>query len=65
MVSMWRCEADLAEFAYRRPEHRMAIAHMATERWYAEELFARFAVLGVVGDRAVLGWPVGEGTRQE
>ena len=26
------------------------------QRWYAEELFARFAVLAVAGDRDVIGW---------
>jgi hypothetical protein len=58
-VRVWRSHADLAEFAYRRPEHRTAVARTATGHWYAEELFARFAVLDVVGDRAVLGWPKG------
>ena len=43
-------------FAYRHPQHRAAIARTASERWYAEELFARFEVRDVVGDRSVLGW---------
>jgi heme-degrading monooxygenase HmoA len=55
-VSVWRSAADLVAFAYRRPEHRAAIARTATTHWYAEELFARFAVIGVRGDRSVLGW---------
>jgi hypothetical protein len=32
------------------------IARTHTDRWYAEELFARFAVRGISGERAVLGW---------
>ncbi|SCL16139.1 spheroidene monooxygenase [Micromonospora nigra] len=55
-VSVWRDQADLVAFAYRRPEHRAAITRTPTEGWYAEELFARFEVRDVVGDRTVLGW---------
>jgi hypothetical protein len=62
-VSVWRAEADLAAFAYRHPQHRAAITRTASERWYAEELFARFAVLDIVGDRAVLGWLPGSPAR--
>ncbi|GIJ77808.1 hypothetical protein SAMN05443287_11198 [Micromonospora phaseoli] len=55
-VSVWRDPADLVAFAYRHPEHRAAITRTPTERWYAEELFSRFEVRDVVGDRTVLGW---------
>ncbi|MEV7231717.1 monooxygenase [Polymorphospora sp. NPDC051019] len=55
-VSVWRSATDLVEFAYRHPEHRAAITRTPVERWYAEELFARFEVRDVVGDRSVLGW---------
>ncbi|WFE29472.1 monooxygenase [Solwaraspora sp. WMMD791] len=55
-VSVWRGTADLTRFAYRHPEHRAAITQTPVKQWYAEELFARFEVLGVDGDRAVLGW---------
>jgi hypothetical protein len=55
-VSLWRGASDLVEFAYRHPDHRKAIEQTPTRRWYAEELFARFAVLEVTGDRAVIGW---------
>jgi len=42
--SRWKTGADLRNFAYKGAAHQGAIA--ATERynWYAEELFARFAV---------------------
>jgi hypothetical protein len=33
------------------------IATAASSRWYAEELFARFEVLAITGDRNLLGWP--------
>jgi hypothetical protein len=55
-VSVWRDATDLTRFAYRQPEHRAVIARTPADRWYAEELFARFAVRGLTGDRAVLGW---------
>lgn len=55
-VSVWREEAYLTRFAYRQPEHRAVIARTPADRWYAEELFARFAVRGITGDRSVLGW---------
>ena len=55
-VSVWRGAADLAGFAYRQPEHRAVIARTPVERWYAEDLFARFAVRDVTGDPGVIGW---------
>jgi hypothetical protein len=55
-VSVWRDTTCLTEFAYRHPEHRAAITRTPREGWYAEELFARFEVCGLVGDPAVLDW---------
>jgi hypothetical protein len=55
-VSVWRSTADLIGFAYRQPEHRAVIARTPADRWYAEDLFARFAVRDIMGDRHVLGW---------
>lgn len=47
--SVWRSAADLVAFAYRLPEHRAAVDATPGEGWYAEELFARFAVLQTTG----------------
>ena len=58
-VSVWRTATDLAGFAYRQPEHRAVIARTPADKWYAEELFARFAIRGITGDRSVLGWREG------
>jgi hypothetical protein len=58
-VSVWRGAAELTAFAYRQPEHRAVIARTPADRWYAEELFARFAVLDITGDKSVLGWREG------
>jgi hypothetical protein len=57
-VSVWRGTDDVTGFAYGRSEHRAAMAATPVRRWYAEELFARFTVLHVDGDRDVLGWNV-------
>jgi hypothetical protein len=55
-VSLWRRWSDLVEFAYRHPAHRRVIEATPAQRWYAEELFARFAVMRISGDRDVIGW---------
>jgi hypothetical protein len=56
--SVWDSPAALNGFAYGRAAHTEAIRRTAEERWYAEELFARFAVLsaeGGIGGRDPLG----------
>jgi hypothetical protein len=63
-VSVWRGTADLTAFAYRQPEHRAVIARTPADRWYAEELFARFAVRAITGDKSVLGWLEEGGTKR-
>jgi len=55
-VSIWRNAADVTRFAYRQPEHAAVVARTPHQRWYAEELFARFHVLDIEGDREVIGW---------
>jgi hypothetical protein len=47
--SLWSSAAALTEFAHRRGPHVEVVARTATEGWYAEELFARFAVVSVDG----------------
>ncbi len=48
--SIWSDLEAMTAFAYRHPFHREA-ARLARERaWFAEELFARFAVLGAEGN---------------
>ncbi len=47
--SLWDSAAAMREFSYRRAPHLEAIRRARIERWYAEELFARFAVLETVG----------------
>ena len=47
--SLWDSGRDLVDFAYRSPAHVESIERTQPSRWYAEELFARFAVLEVEG----------------
>jgi hypothetical protein len=47
--SVWESAAALSGFAYRSPAHRAVIDETARQHWYAEELFARFAVLQTTG----------------
>jgi hypothetical protein len=47
--SLWDSPAAVTAFAYRRPAHVEAVRRTAEVGWYSEELFARFAVLGVEG----------------
>lgn len=41
--SVWRSESDLVTYAYGDPHHAEVIRRRADERWYTEELFARFS----------------------
>jgi heme-degrading monooxygenase HmoA len=47
-VSLWRDDAALRAFA-GSAAHRAVVARTPDEGWYAEELFARFEVLGTSG----------------
>ena len=47
--TVWRDVASLTAFAYQRPAHRQAISDTHRLDWYAEELFARFAVIAQRG----------------
>ena len=48
-VSLWSSAREMAAFAYAAPHHRAAIEATPDQRWYAEELFARFAVIDASG----------------
>ena len=47
--SLWSSAADLRDFAHRTPEHLEVVARTHEVGWYAEELFARFAVVAARG----------------
>ena len=47
--TLWQDDNALRTFAHRRTPHQEVMRRTAAEHWYAEELFARFRVLGVEG----------------
>ena len=47
--SVWRDSAAVHDFAYEGAAHRAVVARTTDIGWYAEELFARFALLSSVG----------------
>jgi hypothetical protein len=47
--SIWPDNAAITDFAYRRTAHAAVIRQTRERDWYAEELFARFAVVSAEG----------------
>ncbi|WP_168697996.1 monooxygenase [Gordonia paraffinivorans] len=47
--SVWDSAQHLTDFAYRSPAHLSAVRRTKPARWYAEELFTRFAVTDISG----------------
>lgn len=47
--SIWRDNQAISDFAYRRSAHAHVITQTHQRQWYAEELFARFAITRVEG----------------
>ncbi|MFI7589438.1 monooxygenase [Spongisporangium articulatum] len=60
--SLWESGRAMREFAYRGAAHAEAIRRSGPSRWYAEELFARFAVRRVEGTYAGRRVSVGGGS---
>ncbi|HET8657646.1 MAG TPA: monooxygenase [Micromonosporaceae bacterium] len=48
-LSLWESAAAAHSFAYAGPAHPAVIARSQGEKWYAEQLFARFAVVAAGG----------------
>jgi heme-degrading monooxygenase HmoA len=48
-VSVWKNEKIINQFAYRQSGHKEVVRRTRERRWYSEELFARFEVIGSEG----------------
>ena len=47
--SIWEDPKTISYFAYRGEAHKEVIAATAREKWYAEEMFGRFALIDSSG----------------
>lgn len=48
-ISVWRNREAVEQFAYRQSGHKEVIRRTRQQRWYSEELFARFTVIRADG----------------
>jgi hypothetical protein len=54
--SLWQSGKQMMDYAYKSRYHAEVVKKTRELGWYSEELFARFSILGMVGDRdAFLG----------
>lgn len=42
--SVWKTEADMKSFAYRKNPHQDVVRKTHQEKWYSEEMFVRFRI---------------------
>jgi hypothetical protein len=49
-ISVWRSPAAVDQYAYRQSGHKEVVRLTRQRNWYAEELFARFGVVGAEGE---------------
>lgn len=48
-ISIWENVSAMKQFAYKKKEHINVIEKSKSEKWYSEEMFVRFYVLGTEG----------------
>ena len=48
-ISIWKNESSMKAFAYQKKQHAEVIKKTRQNKWYSEELFARFSLMGSSG----------------
>ncbi len=49
-LSIWKNESSMKAFAYHKNQHAEVIKKTRQNKWYSEELFARFSLVGYSGE---------------
>ena len=47
--SIWESKEAMKEFAYQMKEHTEVIRKTRAEKWYSEDMFTRFKIIGTIG----------------
>ncbi len=47
--SVWQSKQQMKQYAYGMKQHAQVIGKTRKEKWYSEELFVRFKILGTSG----------------
>ena len=47
--SVWQSKEAMKSFAYQMKEHREVIQKTRQEKWYSEDMFVRFKIMGCIG----------------
>lgn len=47
--SIWESKEAMKDFAYQMKEHAEVIRKTRAEKWYSEDMFTRFKILGTIG----------------
>ena len=47
--SIWQSKADMKDFAYQLKDHAEVIRLTRQEKWYSEDMFVRFTIIGSAG----------------
>lgn len=48
-LSFWQSKESMKQFSYKMREHAQVVKKTYAEKWYSEELFVRFKVIGSMG----------------
>jgi hypothetical protein len=55
-ISFWTSEEGMKQFAYKQRAHAEVVQKTRQEKWYQEDLFCRFMVVGASGQLEDFKW---------